>query len=156
MPQLSYSINHEVARAGQIYALHPRTISTMAIETPAGADFGIVVSRGTDEVNEAVIGGDAAFLGVTVQSMDREGTYLTGEVRYSEKDAAAIMRAGWIWVACPSGCTTSSAVKYDDVTGVIDSGAAGAGETQLDGCSWESVTTAGDIGLLWIENSSNT
>lgn len=153
--QLSYSINQRIALAGLIYALHNHNTNSFSVETAAGADFGIAVSRGTDKDRQIVIGGASDFVGITIRSLDREGQG-DGTIKYLETDTAAVMSDGYIWAICPTGCNPGDAVKYDDTTGVIDSGAAGAGETQLDDAEWFTTAAAGELAVIKLTGTNTT
>lgn len=153
--QLTYTSKQPKAYAGLIYALHPDHIDSRSVETAAGIEFGRAVSRGTDLENQCVVGG-TDFLGITVRSLDREGQANTGEVIYSQYETAAIMRFGYIWVNLPAGGSPGDAVKYNNTTGVIDIGTAGAGETQLDGASLETEVAAGALGVIRLQNTNTT
>lgn len=152
--QTSYDINHGLAFEGMVYALNPHDIVSRAVETVAGADFGIAVSRGTDKDNQIVIGG-TDFLGITVRTLDRESAN-DSTIQYNEKDTAAVLRSGYIYATCPAGCTPGQAVKYNDTTGVLDQGAAGVGETQLDGAVWDTTAAAGALGVIRLETLATT
>tara|TARA_R110000744_G_scaffold111795_2_gene209988 strand:- start:871 stop:1359 length:489 start_codon:yes stop_codon:yes gene_type:complete len=151
--QTSYAINIRTAIAGMLVDLHNHDIISRSIETVAGVGFGVVVSRGTDKDNQAVIGGTVGILGVTVRSLDREGAANTGLVKYSEKETAGILRDGYIYAVCPSGCNPGDPVNFVEATGVLDSGApAGVGETGLDDCFWDSTAAAGELAVLRVKN----
>jgi hypothetical protein len=45
---------------------------------------------------------------------------------------------------------------YTDGTGVLDSGAAGASETQLDGATWETTAAAGELAVIRLNTSAVT
>lgn len=154
--QTSYSIKQAVAYAGMVFAEHPHDIDSRDVETAAGIDFGVAVSRGTDADRQVVLGGDAAFFGITIRSLEREGAVNTNVAKYAEKETAGILRRGYIWVTVPSGCTPGDSVKYNDTTGVIDAGAAGAGETQLTGAQFETTAAAGGLAVLKLESTANT
>lgn len=146
--QTSYSIKQPVAYAGQIYALAPRDIMSLSVETVAGIGFGVAVARGTDKEKQCVLAGSADYVGVTIRSLDNEGVANTGAIKYDQYDTAGIMRYGYVWAVCPAGCNPGDLVKYTDGTGVLDAGAAGVGETQIDDAKWQTVTAAGEIGLI--------
>lgn len=145
--QTSYSINQAIAYAGLLYNLSIKDIVSRAVETAAGIGFGVAVSRGTDPDKQVIVGGND-FTGITVRSLEREGAANTGVVKYSETETAAILREGYIWVTCPAGCVPGDAAFYDDTTGVIDAGTAGAGETQMDGAFFDSTAAAGQLAVL--------
>ena len=144
--QTSYSINQGVALAGQLYALAPHDIVSRKVETVAGIEFGVAVSRGTDKNTQCVLGA-ADFIGITVRDVAREGS-ASGDIKYSETETAGVLRNGYLWVTCPSGATAGAAVKCNSSTGVIDAGTAGAGETQLDGAVWDTTAAAGEVGVI--------
>lgn len=152
--QTSYSIKQPKAYAGLVYAQAPHDIVSRDVETVAGIGFGVAVSRGTNKERQIVAGG-TDFTGITIRSLDKEGAANTGAIQWNEKEAAGIMRDGYIWAVCPTGCNPGDQVKYTDATGVIDSGAAGAGETQLDGAQWDTVAAAGELAVIRL-NSLNT
>lgn len=153
--QTSYSLKQSVALAGMIYALAPKDVVSRSVETAAGVGFGVAVSRGTDKENQVVIGG-SDFLGFTVRDLSKEGVANSGDIKWNQNETAAIMRNGYIWINCPTGCNPGDAVKYNTTTGVIDAGTAGAGEIQLDGAQWESTASAGALAVVRIETSATT
>lgn len=154
--QTSYSIKQPIAYAGGIYGLAPREVISRDVETVAGIAFGVVVSRGSDPDRQCLLGGTASILGVTVRSLDREGAINSGDIEYAETETAAIMREGYIWAVCPTGCVPGDAVNFVEATGVLDSGApAGVTETGLDDCFWDSTAAAGELAVLRVKNVEN-
>lgn len=153
--QTSYSINQNAAYAGLIYAQAPHDIISRSVETVAGIGFGVAVSRGTDKDKQAVLGG-TDFIGITVRSLDREGAANTGAISYAETESAAIIRSGYIWAVCPTGCTPGDAVLYTDADGVLDAGTAGADQTQLDDAQWDTTASAGELAVIRIGGISTT
>lgn len=154
--QTSYSINQPRAIAGMLADVQNHDIISRAIETVAGADFGIAVSRGTDKDKQAIIGGATGFLGITVRSLERENAN-NDTVKYSETETAAIIRVGYIYAACPSGCNPGDAVNFVEATGVLDSGApSGVGETGIDDASWETTAAAGELAVIRMAGVNTT
>lgn len=154
--QTSYTINQPVAYAGLIYAQAPHDIFSLAVETAAGIDFAVAVTRGSDADEQCVLATSASFLGITIRSLERESSANTGAVKYEQYETAGIMRKGYIWASCPTGCNPGDAVKYTDGTGVLDSGAAGVGETQLDGATWETTAAAGELAVIRLDSEAVT
>lgn len=152
--QTSYAINQGKAYAGQIYALAPHDIVSRKVES-ATIGFAVATSRGTDKESQVVAGG-TDFLGITIRSLDKEGAANTGAIQWNQYEAAGIMRNGYIWAVCPTGCVPGDSVNYVNATGVLDSGAAVAGETQLDGATWETVAAAGELAVIRLETSATT
>ncbi len=153
--QTSYSINQRIALAGMLAAVHNHDIISRSIETAAGADFGIAVSRGTDKDKQAVIGGATGFLGITVRSLERENAN-DDTVKYSETETAGILREGYIYAICPAGCNPGNLVKYTDATGVLDAGVAAVGETQLNGAIWDTTAAAGELAIIRLAGIDTT
>jgi len=152
--QTSYSRLQAVAYAGMIYALAPRDIASRAAEGDIA--FGIAVSRGSDPDTQVVPGGATGFMGISVRALDQEGVANTGAIQYDDEETVAVMRSGYIWAVCPTGCVPGDVVNYVDATGVLDSGAAVAGETSLDNAQWETTTAAGEIGLISLTSQPTT
>jgi hypothetical protein len=153
--QTSYTLAQRVALAGMIYGMSPRDIVSRSCETVAGAAVGIAMSRGTDKENQVVIGG-TDYAGVSVRSLEGEGAANTAILAFSENDTVPLMREGYIWIVCPTGCNPGDAANYVDATGVIDSGAAAANETNLLGAEWDSVAGAGELAVLRLGSMSTS
>lgn len=154
--QTSYSINQPIAVHGQLYSLSPNDIVSRLAEGVAGIGVGVAVSRGTDIDRQMVLGGATNYLGITVRSLDRENDVNTGDVIFLEKAAASVLRKGYIYLICPTGCTAGALVFYDDTTGVVDAGTAGAGETQITNAYWDTTAAAGEIAVVVLETTANT
>lgn len=154
--QLSYAINQNKAYAGMVYDQSPKNIISRAVETEAGIGFGVAVSRGTTVDTQCKLGG-SSFIGITARTLDREGAVSTGAIKYAQKETAAILRQGYIWAVCPSGCVPGNAVNYVIATGVLDSGvAASSAEMDLDGATWETTAAAGELGVIRLETTAST
>jgi hypothetical protein len=153
--QTSYDIRQGKAYAGLIYAQAPHDIVSRSVETVAGIGFGVAVTRGTDADKQIVPAASADFLGVTIRSLEQEGGE-AGAIKWDVKETAGVMRSGYIWAVCPTGCVPGDAVNYADGTGVLDSGAAGAGSTSLDGASWETTAVAGELAVVRLSTSAVT
>lgn len=146
--QTSYSINTANAVAGMVADIGINEIDSFLAEGAVG--FGLAVSRGTND-GQAAVGGDATGIGVSVRDLAREGAANTGAVAYADKETMAVMRFGSgskIFVAIPTGGSAGDALNYNDTTGVIDAGAAGAGETDIAGATLEEDVVAGGIAKI--------
>ena len=153
--QLSYDIRQGKAYAGLIFAQAPHDIVSRAVETAGGIAFGVAVTRGTDADKQIVPAASADFLGITIRSLEKEGG-TAGAIQWNAKETAGVMRSGYIWAVCPTGCSPGDTVNYADGTGVLDSGAAGAGSTSLDGASWETTAVAGELAVVRLSTSAVT
>ena len=148
--QTSYDINTANAVAGQVADIGWNEIDSFLCEGAAGIGFGLAVSRGTND-GQALIGGDGTGIGITVRDLAREGAANTGAVAYAEKETMAVMRFGSgskIFVAIPTGGSAGDPLNYNDTTGVIDAGAAVAGETDIAGATLEEDVVAGGIAKI--------
>jgi hypothetical protein len=153
--QTEYGINIPVGYAGLIYAQAPSDIVSRLVETSDGIPFGVAVSRGTDTERQIELGG-TDFLGITIRSLEEEGAANTGDIQWEESVSAGVMRNGYIWAVSVDGCTAGDSVNYVDADGTFGTGTAGAGETQLDGASWETTASAGDLAVIRLETSETT
>jgi len=153
--QLTYELNQPLAYAGLIYAQAPHDIVSRSVETVAGIEFGVAVSRGTDKDNQVVLGG-TDFTGITIRDLSQEGVANTGAIKWDETETAGILRDGYIWAVCPSGCNPGDSVNYVNATGVLDAGTAVAGETQLDGAEWDTTASAGELAVIRLNSLLTT
>ena len=143
--QTAYSINTANAVAGMVADIGFNEIDSFLAEGAVG--FGLVVSRGTND-GQCAVGGDATGIGVSVRDVAREDA---GSIAYADKETCAVMRfgsGGKINVTLATGGSAGDAVHYNDTTGVIDVGAAGAGETDIAGATLEEDVAAGAVGII--------
>lgn len=152
--QTSYSLNQAIAYAGLIYAQAPHDIISRKVEGVDGIELGTAVSRGTNKETQAVKGGDD-FIGITIRSLDKEGAANGGLIKWNEKESAGIIRDGYVWAICPTGCAAGDPVKYNTTSGVLDAGSAGVGENLLNDAQWETTASAGALAVIRL-NSTNT
>lgn len=150
--QTTYTLNPGIAYDGLVADMNSATIITRQVETAAGIAFGRVVSRGTSDT-QCVVGGDGTGLGVTVRTLDREGAQTTGAVQYDQYTDAAIMTSGFLFVPInTASASKGTKLKYDDTTGQIEAGTAGAGETQMNAYLEQAVTSLGQIALIRLDS----
>jgi len=153
--QTSYDIRQGKAYAGLIFAQAPHDIVSRAVETAGGIAFGVAVTRGTDADKQIVPAASADFLGITIRSLEKEGG-TAGAIQWNAKETAGVMRSGYIWAVCPTGCVPGDPVSYADGTGVLDSGDAGIGSTNLVGSAWETTAVAGELAVVRLSTSAVT
>jgi hypothetical protein len=154
--QTSYAINQPVAYAGLIYDANSGR-DVVSRDAEGVVPFGVAVGRGTDADRQCAAGGAAtAYLGVSVRSLEREGAANTGAVQYEDTETVGIMRTGYVWAVCPTGCVPGDAVIYTVATGVLDTGVAGVGAAEIDGAAWQTTTAAGDLGVIRLGSGSAT
>jgi len=110
-------------------------------------EFGRVVSRGTDPDNQVVPGGDATAWGLSVRDVAHE-VRADGDAIYDDKDTAAIMRKGYLWVTVADAGVPGDALNYVDATGAIGVGTPEAGETALPEATLETTVGAGELAVI--------
>jgi hypothetical protein len=143
--QTTYTTNTGSAYAGQLADLEPKEVVSRLAES-GDIGFGLAVSRGTAD-DQATLGG-SAFLGVTLRSLDREGTVLTGAVDYDQYSAMAVLRSGYCWVTVADTGSPGAKLNYNTTTGAIGVGAPGAGEAEFPGTLETTVASGGTLGLI--------
>jgi hypothetical protein len=113
------------------------SVNTLQVETAAGIGFGRAVSQGTGDTG-CILGG-SAFLGITVRdvTLDRlpidplaaVGTLLAVDT-YAQRQNAAVMSRGHIWVKAGGGGDTGvkagDALFYDTTSGTFSNSASGS------------------------------
>jgi hypothetical protein len=62
---------------------------------------------------------------------------------YAQTEDVGVMISGVVWVALGNTGSKGAAIYSIDATGVIQSGTAGAGQTQLNGELMDTITAAG-------------
>ncbi|NIV93801.1 hypothetical protein GWN42_13630 [candidate division KSB1 bacterium] len=145
--QTTYDLNQPNAYSGLFADMNPKLVITKMAE---GGDipFGRVVSRGTGD-NQCVIGGDGSPIGITGRDLGREGVQTTGVLDYFEDEPAAIMQFGYMFVEIKSASgDPGDPLYYDNATGEIYVGTAGAGYTQLAATLEETVSAVDQIALI--------
>jgi hypothetical protein len=135
------------AYEGQLADMYPNEIVSRRVETAAGIAPGRVVSRGTND-NQITVGGDATGFGITVRDLANEGAVSTNNLLYAQYDVCPVIRKGYCYVDLQNTGTKGATLFYNDTTGLISAGTAGAGETQMDGCTLEETKAAAGIALI--------
>jgi hypothetical protein len=146
---------HDAGVAGQAADFNPSTIESKLNNNATSIDFGVAVCRSTtdDTCKPQLLDADP-ILGISVRSPTQIADPTTGEIVYKQNQVVPIMRQGYIYAKA-----FENTVRGDDViavtaqTGKLGSetgGAAGVGRIVVPGATWETTTTAGDVGLIRI------
>jgi len=138
--QTSYSLTSAIAYPGLIADLGPNRIESYLVETVAGIAPGLTVGPGTLD-DQCVLGGTAP-VGVVVRSLDVENN-VSDTIVYAATEDVGVMISGVVWVSLGNTGAKGAAIYSIDATGVIQSGTAGAGQTQLNGELMDTITAAG-------------
>lgn len=144
--QTSYTLTPaNAAYPGMLDGVGPHGVETLLVETAAGIAPGLVVSKGTAD-DQAVLGGTAP-IGVVVRRLDVENN-ASDAIVYDQYTPVAVVYSGRVTVSLGGAGNRGDAIKSNDTTGVITAGAAGAGETQLNGELLDTVAGAGIAKIL--------
>ena len=129
--------------------------SNFAVETAAGIGLGKVVSRGTDEENQAVIGGatPADVLGITCMCADVVGPGVAdgdNEALYDQYQLIPVIHSGYVWAYLAAGTADAGSqdIWYHTGTGVLRIGTAATHARLYGATLWSSVGVGGSMALL--------
>lgn len=146
----------DIGYAGQVADFNPATIDSKSNEAAGVIDFGVAVARGASDNTCKAITLDAdKILGISVRHPIMPYA-ADGSVGYSRYDSVPIMKTGFIY-AIPY----QNVVRGDGVLSVTaqsgklsgtTAGAPGTGRVAVPGATWETTTTAGQIGLIRINS----
>ncbi|HXK36110.1 MAG TPA: hypothetical protein VJ553_00835 [Candidatus Paceibacterota bacterium] len=129
--------------------------SNFAVETAAGIGLGKVVSRGTDEENQVVIGGatPADVLGITCMCADVVGPGVAdgdNEALYDQYQLIPVIHSGYVWAYLAAGTADAGSqdIWYHTGTGVLRIGTAATHARLYGATLWTTVSVGGSIALL--------
>jgi hypothetical protein len=146
----------DLGYAGQPADFNNVVADTKVNEDAIAIDFGVAVCRGsTPDTCQAQQADGDKIIGISMKSVTMVADS-SGNVNYAQKAAVPIMREGFIYAVA-----YQNVVVGDDVIAVTaqngklsgtTAGAAGAGRIAVPGAKWESTTSAGEVGLIRINN----
>lgn len=146
---------HDAGIAGQAADFNPSTIESKINTNATSIDFGVAVCRSTadDTCKPQLLDADK-ILGISVRSPIQPADPVTGEIVYKQNDTVPIMREGYIYVKAlentTRGDTVIAVTAQTGKLGSLTGGAVGAGRILVPGATWETTTTAGQVGLVRI------
>lgn len=146
--QTTYTRNSPVAYAGLLADNNPSERVSGIAEAAIG--FGLAVQKGTSDDQVKIGGGTggAGYLGISVRHLNEEGALADASLQYDDEEAVDIMKSGWIYLSVGTTGVKGAVLNANDTTGLIEAGAAGAGETLIPGATLqEAVTSAPAIAL---------
>lgn len=155
--QTTYTAEHIAGFEGQRVDFGLVDIISKAAED-SDINFGRAVVRGTAD-NQAILpsASGQAFLGVTEYTTAWAANASDVHL-YQENREMNILDFGRIFVVCEDGCVPGDDVFFRHTTGTgttigaFRTDADTATADQVSGASWESTTSAGDIGLIKLGN----
>lgn len=144
----------DLGYAGQIVDTNPATIESKTNEAATAIDFGVAVARGAaDDTCKAPAADGDKIIGISARHAIRPADS-SGNVTYAQRDSVPIVRQGYVYAVAYENATrgdgvisvTAQSGKLGSTTG----GAAGAGRVAVPAATWETTTTAGQIGIVRI------
>jgi hypothetical protein len=142
--QTTYTKNVPVAYEGLVADNNPERTISKVVET-AAIPYGRAVGRGTGD-DQVVLGLGAGYVGIAKRVLNQENPLGSSVAQYNVKDAAAIFQEGSIYLNITTTGAVGVALKLIDATGLIATGAPGAGETAIPGATLEE--TVGSINTI--------
>lgn len=144
----------DLGYAGQIVDTNPTTIETLINDQATAIDFGVAVARSAanDTCKAPAADGDK-IVGISVRHAIRPADS-SNNVTYAQKDAVPVLRDGFVYaVAYENAARGDGVISVTAQNGKLGSttgGAAGLGRVAVPGATWETTTTAGQIGIVRI------
>lgn len=119
--QTAYTTTMRPALAGMIADMTPRQVISRVVEAVAGMGFGVIAVQGTgDGQIRPATAGTFPFIGITV--MDPAVVHMDYQANpdfYPNRDIAAVLIQGTIWVTVGAAVTAGQPAFYVPATGVI-------------------------------------
>ena len=144
----------DLGYAGQIVDTNPVTIEAMINNQATAIDFGVAVARSAaDNTCKAPAADGDKIVGISVRHAIRPADS-SNNVTYAQKDAVPVLRAGFVYAVAYENATRGDGVisvtAQNGKLGSTTGGAAGAGRVAVPAATWETTTTAGQIGIVRI------
>ncbi len=152
--QTTYTIDQVRFFNGALVDLNENEIVSAAVEEGEGIPFGRVVARGTNPENQVLLPAADSFYGIAIRDIAQEPETIGADAQYDFEDVVSILRTGYIALTCPSGCVPGDVAHYEDDIplasnpGRVDTGVAGADQTDILHAEWQTTTAAGEIAIL--------
>ncbi len=144
----------DLGYAGQIVDTNPTSMVTLINDQAIPIDFGVAVARSAaNDTCKAPVADADKIIGISVRHAIRPAD--TGNnVRYTEKDAVPVLRAGFVYAVAFENATRGDGVisvtAQNGKLGSTTGGDAGAGRVAVPGAVWDTTTAAGQIGIVRI------
>ncbi len=146
----------DVGFAGQVATMNPKSNRDMTNTGAIAIQFGSAVARGAVNYScKAPTADGDAIIGIAIRHVVMVAD-TSGNVAYLQNATVPVLLSGDIY-AVP----VANVVAGDGVISVTASngtlsgttaGAAGAGRVAVPGATWETTTTAGQVGMIRIKN----
>lgn len=143
----------EIGYAGGLVDENTAIIETRVNGAAGAIDFGLAVARLNDKECKVIAADGDDIVGISVRHAIRSANS-SGVVNYVQYDAVPVLRSGYIYVTALENAVPGDAVisvtAQGGQLGSTTGGAAGAGRVVVPNATWETTTTAGEIGIVRI------
>lgn len=146
----------DVGYAGQLVDLNPSVINSMVNDQAIAIDFGVAVARSSSDTScKAPTADTDKIIGISARMAIRlASTDGLNTVNYAQKDEVPVLREGFVYATAFENATRGDgAISVTAQNGKIGSttgGAAGVGRVAIPNATWETTTTAGNVGIIRI------
>ncbi len=146
----------DLGYAGQIIDTNPIVTTSLVNDQAVAIDFGNAVARSAaDNTCKAPAADADKIIGIAIRHAIRPASSDgNNTVNYAQKDEVAVLREGFIYVLAYENSTRGDGVisvtAQNGKLGSTTGGAAGAGRVAVPNATWETTTTAGQIGIVRI------
>lgn len=146
----------DLGYAGEIVDTNPVISQSLINDQTIAVDFGVAVARSAADGTCKAPAADAdKIIGISIRHAIRPAsTDGNNTVNYAKNDAVPILKDGFIYVLAYENTTRGDGVisvtAQNGKLGSTTGGAAGAGRVAVPGATWETSTTAGQIGIVRI------
>ena len=144
----------DLGYAGEVVNMHANVIDSKTNEGTIAIDFGNAVARGTTDntIKAPTVDGDK-IIGISVRHVTMVAD-ASGNVNYPRYSSVPHIRDGYTYVTAfenaVRGDGVISVTAQNGKLGSTTGGAAGAGRVAVPNATWETTTTAGNIGIVRI------
>jgi hypothetical protein len=146
----------DLGYAGEIVDTNPVISQSLTNDQTIAVDFGVAVARSAADGTCKAPAADAdKIIGISIRHAIRPAsTDGNNTVNYAKNDSVPILKDGFIYVLAYEntnrGDGVISVTAQNGKLGSTTGGAAGAGRVVVPGATWETSTTAGQIGIVRI------
>lgn len=146
----------DLGYAGQIVDFNNSISQSLTNDQALAIDFGVAVARSAaDGTCKAPTLDTDKIIGISMRHAIRPAD-TSNNVTYAQYDSVPILKDGFIYATAYENATRGDAVlsvtAQNGKLGSTTGGAAGAGRVVVPGATWETTTTAGQIGVIRINS----
>ena len=146
----------DIGYAGEVVDMNNAVIETRINDLATAIDFGTAVARSASDntCKAPTVDGDVP-IGISVRHAIRPASSDgNNTVNYAQRDAVPVLRNGYVYAVAfetvVRGTQVLSITAQNGKLASTTGGAAGAGRVAVAGATWETSTTAGNVGIIRI------